>query len=199
MNKNYNKIDLIIFIFSLAILGLGFIAPHSNIVIGSIGILVYGSLILLHVYTPNIANLSIGNPKIKTMKRINIFSIVLLAICFTVLQWSQELSFVEKNQSLIGFVIAIAVILVIGNVAPKIPFNRYMGLRLPWTIRDESTWKVAHRLLGYLTFPIVIVMLVGGLMVDINQFAKWGIISWVVIPSAYSYFYYTRMQKKSKI
>lgn len=35
-----------------------------------------------------------------------------------------------------------------GNLAPKLPFSRHTGLRLPWTAADEDTWIVAHRILG---------------------------------------------------
>lgn len=35
---------------------------------------------------------------------------------------------------------------VAGNIAPKLPFNRYVGFRLPWTVTDEDTWIFTHRL-----------------------------------------------------
>lgn len=41
-----------------------------------------------------------------------------------------------------------------GNLTPKIPYNKFIGLRLPWTLLDEQTWVVAHRVLGYLSFPL---------------------------------------------
>lgn len=194
MNKKYSVFELIVCILSLIVLICGFSAPNSNTTRNLLGVLLFILLIIFHVYTPKIANLSVDNPKVKTMRRMNVFSMILVAICFGIMNWSSELPFVKGNQRNMGFAIVIVVIIGIGNIAPKLPFNRYMGLRLPWTIRDEKTWKIAHRILGYLTFPIVIIIIIGGLLVDTEEFAKWGLIAWVAIPSLYScYYYYLRI------
>ena len=85
--------------------------------------------------------------------------------------------------------------ILIGNTAPKIPFNRYMGLRLPWTVRDESTWKVAHKLLGYITFPLVIILIIGSIFGDSIALIKYCLITWIIIPGAYSgWHYYMKIQ-----
>ncbi|ROR26332.1 SdpI/YhfL family protein [Mobilisporobacter senegalensis] len=198
MNKNYSVYELVICILSLIIVIGGFMAPNTNIILYMIGIFIFVLLIIFHVYTPKIANLSIDNPKVKTMRRMNVFSMVLVAFCFGIINWSSELPLIKENQSIMKFTIIIVVMIGIGNIAPKLPYNRYMGLRLPWTIRDEKTWKIAHRIVGYLTFPIVIIILIGGLLVDTEEFAKWGIIAWVAIPSLYScYYYYMRILGKN--
>lgn len=197
MNKNYSVLELFVCILSFILLICGFFAPDTNTTSTIVGILIFILLIVFHVYTPKIAGLSADNPKVKTMRRMNALSMVLVTLCFGIMNWSSELPFVNDNQSIMELTIIIVVITGIGNVAPKIPFNRYMGLRLPWTIRDEKTWKIAHNILGYLTFPIVIIILIGGLIVDIEEFAKWGFIAWVAIPSLYScYYYYMRISGK---
>lgn len=197
MNKNYSVLELVVCILSLTVLLSGFLASDTNTIRNILGILLVILLILFHIYTPKIANLSIDNPKVKTMRRMNVLSMILVAICFGIMNWSSELPFVKDNQSFMEFTIIIVVIIGIGNIAPKLPFNRYMGLRLPWTIRDEKTWKIAHRILGYLTFPIVIIILIGGLTINTGEFAKWGIIAWFAIPSIYScYYYYMRISGK---
>lgn len=82
-----------------------------------------------------------------------------------------------------------------GNLSPKIPFNRYLGLRLPWTIRDEETWKVAHRLVGYSSFPIAIVMFIMSFFIDGNTVGIVGVLTWVIIPGIYSYIFYYKKLK----
>lgn len=199
MNKNYSVFELIVCILSLVALICGFLAPDTNAALTMVGILIFILLIIFHVYTPKIAGLSADNPKVKTMRRMNLLSMVLVAVCFGIMNWSSELPFVKDNQSIMELTFVIVVIIGLGNVAPKFPFNRYMGLRLPWTIRDEMTWKIAHRMLGYLTFPIVIIILIGGLLIDAEEFAKWGFIAWVAIPSLYScYYYYLRISGKKQ-
>ncbi len=197
MNKNYSVLELFVCILSFILLICGFFAPDTNTTSAVVGILIFILLIVFHVYTPKIAGLSADNPKVKTMRRMNVLSMVLVTMCFGIMNWSSKLPFVNDNQSIMELTIIIVVIIGIGNIAPKFPFNRYMGLRLPWTIRDEKTWKIAHNILGYLTFPIVIIILIGGLIVDTEEFAKWGFIAWVAIPSLYScYYYYMRISGK---
>nr|WP_279285788.1 SdpI family protein [Clostridium perfringens] len=85
-----------------------------------------------------------------------------------------------------------------GNLAPKIPFNRYMGLRLPWTVRDEDTWRVAHRILGYVSFPIGIVMFVLSFFFKVETIVVTGVLTWIIIPSIYSLvFYYKKIKGMS--
>jgi uncharacterized membrane protein len=75
---------------------------------------------------------------------------------------------------------------VVGNTAPKLPFNRHLGLRLPWTVRDEETWNVAHRVLGYVTFPLVICFLVSIQFFELKTCVIATILSWILIPGLIS-------------
>ena len=50
--------------------------------------------------------------------------------------------------SLIFFVIG-AFMTIISNFMGIIKYNRWLGIRTPWTLRDESVWKKTHRLGGY--------------------------------------------------
>ncbi|MDB6139505.1 MAG: hypothetical protein JWO94_2577 [Verrucomicrobiaceae bacterium] len=38
----------------------------------------------------------------------------------------------------------------VGNFFGKLKPNRYMGVRVPWTLRSESVWRKTHRLTGWL-------------------------------------------------
>ena len=49
--------------------------------------------------------------------------------------------------------LVLAVLLFLGNLAPKLPFSRHTGLRLPWTVADEDTWTVATGWWGTSPFP----------------------------------------------
>ena len=42
--------------------------------------------------------------------------------------------------------------MVFGNLSPKIPFNQIFWIKTSWTIRDEQTWRIAHKIVGYLFF-----------------------------------------------
>lgn len=81
--------------------------------------------------------------------------------------------------------------IVIGNYLPKSKQNYTVGIKIPWTLNNETNWNKTHRLAGYL-------WILGGLMMFINSFLR---IYWfpvfiiimfllVVVPFVYSYILY---------
>lgn len=79
-------------------------------------------------------------------------------------------------------------LLIFGNYAPRIPFNRSLGLRLPWTVRSESTWRYAHRIVGYTSIPCAFLFLFVSLF-DNDTYLGCILLLWVLIPSIASYYY----------
>ena len=65
-----------------------------------------------------------------------------------------------------GFVLAFcgAVLLVGGNLLPKLRPNRYVGIRLPWIMHDEDRWARTHRFGGY------VLVVCGALMLTLSVF-----------------------------
>ena len=81
--------------------------------------------------------------------------------------------------------------IIIGNYLPKSKHNYTVGIKLPWTLNNETNWNKTHRLAGYL-------WIVGGVMMFVNSFLQ---IFWmpvfiiimsclVFIPVIYSYILY---------
>ena len=140
---------------------IGIVMYDGNIEILILGILGIFSLLILDRQASNILELSEDNPKVKTFRFLNVFTIFTVILCFIFASLSpdNQISITEDNKTLIIGLMSIFMI-IFGNLSPKIPFNRYLGLRLPWTIRDEETWKVAHRLVWYSSFPIAIIMFI---------------------------------------
>src|SRR3981081_2785044 len=50
-------------------------------------------------------------------------------------------------------------IVVLGNVMPKLPRNGVVGIRTPWTLSDPAVWERTHRLAGYLFMAAGLVIL----------------------------------------
>ena len=70
-------------------------------------------------------------------------------------------------------------------------YNRHVGLRLPWTVSDEETWNLAHRVLGIITLPLAIAYFVLSLLnIDFDKLSMIIIGLWVGIPSVISLIYY---------
>ena len=160
MKKN-DLTRIILLITSLLMLVIGFVMSKSNIEILILGILAIISLVVLDRQASDIVKLSKNNPKVKTFRFLNMFTLLIVVLCFILALSSSDnqVSITEDNKILIIGLMS-AFMMIFGNSSPKIPFNRYLGLRLPWTIRDEETWKIAHRLIGYLSFPIAIIMFI---------------------------------------
>lgn len=194
--KKFDFINILFLITSLIILIGGFMVKESNLTISIIGAVVIFTLIIFDVNAPKIANLSEGNVKIKTMRTLNRLTILIIIIgcMFSILSPIKSSLDPKTNEILLVGLCSIF-IMFFGNLAPKIPFNRYMGLRLPWTVRDEDTWRVAHRILGYVSFPIGIMMFVLSFFFKIETIVVTGILTWIIIPSIYSLvFYYKKIK-----
>lgn len=150
-------------------------------------------LVILYRNMDSLTGYSEENPKNRTMKWITVFNGALLLLCIGAV-WLGENGYLGNvSEEWLAVALVSVVMVVLGNLAPKIPFNRYTGLRLPWTVRDEDTWRLAHRILGYISFPLV--FLYGALLlcgVEIGTATGIVIFSWIVIPGGISFLFYRR-------
>ncbi|GEO09411.1 SdpI family protein [Segetibacter aerophilus] len=86
----------------------------------------------------------------------------------------------------------------LGNLMHSVKPNYFVGIRTPWALEDEDTWRKTHQLAGKLWFAGGIVITVITLIVPANS-ALIVMISIVaiitIIPTVYSYRYY-QLHKK---
>ena len=159
-----------------------------KITIISLGILI--SLITIYKNVNNITNLSKENVKIKVLKKV-IISILIFFILFAlIISLKNLLSQNEINNLLL--ILFTLYFIYLGNLSPAIPFNRYVGLRLPWTVADEITWRYAHNILGYISFPIAILMFLIGFFYDFKIAVLSSVLIMAFIPSILSFIYYKK-------
>lgn len=198
---------------SLTALIIAIIARSSTISIVLVLICVAASLAILYPNLAKLSNISEDNPKLKTLKGVTIFTasyfaaIVLFAVAVgngvldRFIVGMPESTLITYVKFLMALILAVAM-LFFGNVAPKIPFNRYTGLRLPWTVRDEDTWIVAHRVLSYISIPLAILLFANvctDMPLDIYVKYWWlgAVILWIGIPGIISgVFYYKKWNGK---
>lgn len=98
------------------------------------------------------------------------------------------------------FVIAciVLVMLFAGFISPKLPFNRHTGLRLPWTVRDEETWNLAHKTLGWISAPVALLYLAA--VFTINRFelvTLCAVCAWIGIPGLLSLLFFWKKFRKT--
>ncbi|MDP9079446.1 MAG: SdpI family protein [Bacteroidota bacterium] len=84
-----------------------------------------------------------------------------------------------------------------GNIMHSIKPNYFAGIRTPWTLESEDTWRVTHRLAGKLWFVGGIILTVLTLLLPpeaatVVFMCGVGII--VFIPVIYSYIYFKKHQ-----
>lgn len=172
---------------SIAILAIGLIRPGSDMNTITVGVLTMVVLLVLDIKIPVITKLDEENPKVRSMRQVNRISMlaIVVSIVSTILFPMQTLLSGRTDVILHSGLLAIFMSM-IGKLSPYIHFNRYLGLRLPWTVRDEETWDVAHNLVGYISFPIAISQLALNLLLDSEMIIPISVLVWILIPSLYS-------------
>lgn len=156
---------------------------------------------ILYRHLPELSNVSAENPKIKTLRMVTVFNILAVAglLLFTFLVEQGMIRLSKKQYSFLLPCIFAGFILVFGNIAPKLPFNRYTGLRLPWTVTDEETWLLAHRLLGYLSLPCGILCLAGAADIRASLHIPMAmLLIWIFVPAVLSGLFFWRKWRPQK-
>ena len=169
---------------------------------GKLVVLVVGALALLGFLYCNMGELTQveeGSPKLGVLKQTVIFSVVLLVLAVGLVWLDRRKLVDERGSELLCAGLICLFMLFAGNIAPKLPFNRYVGFRLPWTVTDEDTWILSHRLVGYAALPLAVLYL-AGVLSGVGHFpALTGgiLLLWLGIPGVLSLiFYYKKFHPK---
>ena len=153
------------------------------------------ALIVLYRDLPNLSNVSEDNPKVKTLRGVTIFTIsyAVVLVVVVILMKKNVIQLTPYQETILLPLIIATLIIGFGNIAPKLPCNRYTGLRLPWTVCDEDSWIVAHRLLGHMALPCGILCFAGVGSIDVSiRISVAMALLWMGIPSVVSYIYFYR-------
>jgi uncharacterized membrane protein len=83
-----------------------------------------------------------------------------------------------------------------GNLLYNVRPNLYLGIRTPWTLKNETVWRKTHHLGGILLFIFGVTGFIGTLLVDAHQ-VHYILLSVILItsliPAAYSYILYKKI------
>lgn len=158
------------------------------------GIVLYRNLALFTSLTTD--DLRLGIFRVTTLCNI---SILIIGIVFAFLSAVDVITFSENGEKLFAMVLLSCIMVFIGIVSPKLPYNRDTGLRLPWTVRDEDTWKIAHRILGFISFPMVLLYIACALTIsDFEIVSVVTMLIWISIPGGISYIYFYKKYHSNK-
>jgi uncharacterized membrane protein len=89
-------------------------------------------------------------------------------------------------------------LLLLGNMLPKVPRNFFVGIRTPWTISDEDNWYKTHRLGGLLFVIGGILLAMKGILSlspTLQTLSTWIVMSMLLLPLPYSFLLYLKRKK----
>ncbi len=193
---NVNKTRGMILLLSFLSLAAALVFENKLIALVLMAVCILGAVMILYRHLEVLTDISRDNPKMKTLKLVTVFDIGIFAACvvFAVLLGTGVIKPDDEGKYFAAAIVS-AVMLFGGNIAPKLPFSKHTGLRLPWTVADERTWVVAHRILGYVSIPLAFVYLAG--VSAIPNFEIWTLIVialWVGIPGGLSLVFFCKRQ-----
>ena len=102
----------------------------------------------------------------------------------------------EVNVPKIATILMGFAFVIIGNYMPKVKQNYTMGIKLPWTLNDETNWYKTHKLAGWVWMLSGIVTLICSLF-NFYAIILFVLLIAIFVPTIYSYLLY-RKQEKSK-
>ena len=99
------------------------------------------------------------------------------------------------------FIVFGLLMIILGNYMGKIKQNRHLGIRIPWTLKNETVWKKTHRLGGFTGVAGGLVLTLSGviglfspenafLIGMVGLFISITLV--VIVPFVYSYILYKK-------
>lgn len=190
-NQKRGIILLLSFLAMLAAL----IVKNEIISILSVGLCLLAAVIILYRNLALLTSVTTYEMKLGVLRVTTLFNIgiLIVAILVTLLTAFDVITFTENGEKLLAMLLISCFILFAGIVSPKLPFSRHTGLRLPWTVQDEETWNVAHRIIGYLSLPIVLVYFACVWTIrDFETVTLCLMLTWIGIPGIVSYLFFRK-------
>ncbi len=189
--KNNSKVILYVFVIAFFVM-LSLISDQSLKLILS-GLCLMAMSIFMYFNLEDITEVSKDNPKFKNLKIFLIICSVITILFFVLTITSKNNKLDLNNFKYIYATLIFVLFLILGNLAPKLPMNKNIGLRVPWTLKNVSTWNATHRFLGYLSIILAIIYLPGVFIIP--NFALWTlfiVLVLVILSTIFSYIYYNK-------
>lgn len=153
--------------------------------IGFAAVILYRNLALL-------TSITTEDMKLGILRATTVFNIVMLiaGIALSIVIAAGIVPVSERGEEMLAMLLICCVMIFAGIVSPRLPFTRHTGLRLPWTVRDEDTWNVAHKIIGCISLPLAFLYVACALTVPyFEQVTAAAMVLWLGIPAGASYLY----------
>ena len=193
-------------ILFLSFLALGIALAVKNPMISGISVGVC-LLLALGILYRNLSLLSQGQmtpAQNRLLKVVTIFDGVLFAglVVLSVLVGTERVVFSQAQEKWLLVGLFSCLLLFAGAVSPRLPFQRHTGLRLPWTVLDEPTWNLAHKILGIIALPLTVLYVAAALACeDVDAVARVSVgalLLYIAIPGLLSLIFYLKQYGRLK-
>lgn len=182
---------------SIAAMLTALIVENESISILLVGLWMLAAGIVLYRNLALLTSITTEDLKTGVLRAATLFDLIILVMGtgFAILTAFDILSFSENGEKMVAMALVSCVMIFAGVISPKLPYSRHTGLRLPWTICDEETWKVAHNQLGALSLPVALLYIACALTIPNFEIVTLGAMAaWIGIPAMVSYRFF---QKKT--
>jgi uncharacterized membrane protein len=136
---------------------------------------------------------------LKTLKIIQVATLAFMCLVYLTMILDTAKLNILNTESVIVYGICI-LLMVIGNFMTKMKSNYVAGVRTPWTLENEETWRQTHRLAAKTFFfgpmALMLIHLVFKGPYYILFVLLPGTLVLAFIPVVYSYFHYQGQKKK---
>lgn len=191
------KMGLILFL-SFAALLIALAVKQEAVSIVLTGACMLAAVIMLYRNLALLTSITTDEWNMNALRAATIFNLMMLAagILFAVLSAVGISPFSERSEKGSAVAVIFCVMVFAGIISPKLPYNRHTGLRLPWTVRDEDTWDLAHRILGYTSLPVALLYVACALTIsNLEAVTLCAMAVWLGVPGAISYLFFRKKMR----
>ncbi len=186
------RIRVLILWLTIIAVALTQIIRHEVLAISISSVLLIAVLIILY---RNSSLLSAGfdsSGKTGSIKAAAVFDIAFIVAVsvFGILVKTGRIHVSENQEALFYSALIAALMGFVGIVAPRLPYNRHIGLRLPWTVQNEGAWNIAHRILGIISIPLGLAyMSLTFFVSNMETLTLIAVLVWIGVPGLVSFLY----------
>ncbi len=184
------RIRVLILWLTIIAVALTQIIRHEILAISVSSVLLIVVLIILY---RNSSLLSAGfdsSGKTGSIKAAAVFDIafIIAVSVFGILVKTGRIHVSENQEALFYSALIAALMGFVGIAAPRLPYNRHIGLRLPWTVQNESAWNIAHRILGIISIPLGLAyMSLTFFVSNMETLTLIAVLVWIGVPGLVSF------------
>ena len=91
---------------------------------------------------------------------ISVILLLFIIVGYIILKELRVIVLSDSQEIFLSEILVFGFMAIFGNCSKKLPFNKYVGLRLPWTLDDCQTWRYAHRCWGWINFVLGIILVI---------------------------------------